>query len=173
PWVFYALLVALVPPVVWYWHAHGLYKQTGLTFGLLGTGHDKFQTFAFITRLSWWKEIVSRLVRTVATPPGLLLVLVGIPLLRERGARPFMWWGIAALLFTLVAAEGSLDMEYYQLVLIVPAAAAFGLGFALLWHRRMGWLRMLSLLLVLATIVYGARRGLALMAPHYRGQSPA
>lgn len=173
PWVLYALLGALVPPIVWYVHAHGLYQQTGLTFGVLGTGHDKFQTFAFVTRISWWKEILGRVIRTVATPPGLLLVLIGLPGLRERGAQPFMWWGIAALLLTFVAAEGSLDMEYYQLVLVVPAAAAFGMGFALLWHRRRGWLRILSLVLVLATMVYGARRGLEMMAPTYTRQYAA
>ncbi len=113
PWVFTALVVAFTPPLLWYLHARGIYHQTGLTFGLVGSGHDKFQTLTFLSQLSWWREIAQRVVRMVATPPGLLLVLLGLPSLRERGARPFLWWGIAAVLLTLIVAEGSKDMAYY------------------------------------------------------------
>jgi hypothetical protein len=174
PWVAWALALAALPPLLWYVHAHGLYQQTGLTFGILGTGHDKFQTLDYLSRFSWWREMGLRGVRMVATPPGVLLVLLGLPaLLRERALRPLLAWGVAAVAFTLLVAEGSWDMEYYQLVLVVPTAAAFGLGVAALWRRPAAWARGLALLLVLATMALGARRGMAMTGAVYGKQYEA
>ncbi len=56
---------------------------------------------------------------------------------------------------------------------MVPAAAAFGLGFAALWRRRSRWARGLAVVLVLATIVFGVRRGVAMMAPLFARQHAA
>jgi hypothetical protein len=127
----------------------------------------------YLSQLSWWKEIALRTVRMLVTPPGLLLALAGLPALRAPAARPFMWWGVAAAAFTLLAAEGAWDMEYYQLALVVPAAAAFGLGVAALWERRSAWVRAAAVLLVGATMIMGVRRGMAMTAPVFGKQHAA
>ncbi len=167
----FAAAMALLPPLFWYWHAHALFRQTGLTFGILGNGHDKFQTLTYLVQPEWWLEIASRVARNLITLPGLVLIAAGLPALtRDHGARPFLAWGIAAVIFTLIVAEGSLDMEYYQLVLVVPAAVLFGLGASALWKWGGGRLIGPTLLLIAAFVAMGSRRGVAMMEPRYGRQ---
>ena len=125
------LLVAAFT-AAWYIHAYGLYLKTHLSFGILAdTGLNKWisldtlKNFDFITTLGF------RIFSIDLTPAGAIFCLLGIgagirhPSLST--CRHFLYAWIFAVLFYFVAvAEGNKLLEYYQLLLIPPAALFIG-----------------------------------------------
>ena len=116
----------------WYYHAYGLYLKTHLSFGILAdTGFNKwisretFQNFDFITTLGF------RFFSICLTPVGATLFLLGLgagvrhPSLSS--CRCFLYtWVFAVFLYFILIAEGNRLLEYYQLLLIPPAALFIG-----------------------------------------------
>ena len=128
-WIFGALV--LVPPVLWYAHAHGLYVKWGNTVGVLSGGYDKFARRDVLLSSKFWVRIPVRIFVYVLTPLGAFCFLAGVRR-RTRGPAPFLLhaWLSAFLVYVFVVARGNQEMDYYQLPLL-PAAAAFaGVGLA-------------------------------------------
>lgn len=116
----------------WYAHAYGLYLQTHLSFGILAdTGFNKWitketlQNFDFITTLGF------RLFSIGLTPVGATLCLLalgaGIRHSSLSSCRYFLYtWIFAVFAYFMAVAEGNRLLEYYQLLLIPPAALFIG-----------------------------------------------
>jgi hypothetical protein len=126
---FFFFLAAL-PAAAWYAHAYGLYLETGLSFGVLGSqGYGKFRFVEVLGTADYWKRIFFRLFGTVLTPLGGSLFFLGAAAASVRrdviGKNRFLFaWLFSTVLFTLVVAEGNRLLEYYQLFW-VPVAAVF------------------------------------------------
>ena len=109
--------IALLPSVIWYWHAYQI-AQKFYPFHFFGEGGIRIENFA------WYWEVALRTVTSSLTPVLSVLALIGFFITpRGRFARLFHWWFIAIVLFIIVAGYGNRH-PWYQLPL-VPIAAAF------------------------------------------------
>ena len=111
--------IALVPSVIWYWHAY----QTAQEFyphHFFGAGGIRIENF------SWYWRITQQTLTLGMTPLLSIMALVGmlVPQSKDRKyARVFHWWLLAMIVFVVVVGYGNRH-RWYQLPL-VPIAAAF------------------------------------------------
>ena len=127
-----AFLLVSAFTAAWYYHAHGLYLKTHLSFGILAdTGLNKwisretFENFDFITTLGF------RIFSICLTPAGATLCFLGLGAgIRHSSlssCRYFLYtWIFAVFIYFFLIAEGNKLLEYYQLLLIPPAALFIG-----------------------------------------------
>lgn len=127
PWPYAALVLALVPAGLWYWHAHGIYLQTGLTFGIWVAG-DKWATAATLFSGEFWRKMATvNWPLNLLTWPGFILALAGTTWLlatKAPGRGRILAWLAAAFVYSLVLARGVFEHDYYSLPLLAPAALA-------------------------------------------------
>ncbi|MFL6583988.1 MAG: ArnT family glycosyltransferase, partial [Chthoniobacterales bacterium] len=136
PWLWLFAVIALVPSVLWYWHAH----QIATRF----YPHHFFGAGGFtIENPSWYARIARQTAVSSLTIPLTVLALGGMFVLPQSKYRfAFHWW-LAAMLIFIVAAGWGNRHQWYQLPL-VPIAAVFA-GCACEWiARRPGVRRMLA-----------------------------
>ena len=130
----YGLLV-LVPAAVWYWHAHSLFQETGLTFGIWqSSGYDKW-AHGLLLDLDFYRLMAARFALQVFTPVGGLLVAAGLYWrYRENRQEAVLYaWMAGLVLYVLLVPEGNRKLHYYQLPFTVPAAVLTAKAMAVLW----------------------------------------
>ena len=124
-WLF--ALAVLVPVVLWYRHAHEIYRQTGLSFGIWGAGTGKWGNLA---PLATWKFYNDVFFKSIAerhlTWGGFVLCIVGLCMQRRPTERVFDAWMIALLVYVGVVTTGNQVHDYYQLPFALPAAVFIG-----------------------------------------------
>jgi 4-amino-4-deoxy-L-arabinose transferase-like glycosyltransferase len=146
---------ALLVAAVWYVHAYSIYRETGLTFGILahpartypavispGPWPDvfsKWSTIPLLTDAAFYRELLDRLVRLHLTPIGLAVALVGLLIWRGKWSLLPAGWLAAMAAFILIAGHGNIAHDYYQLPLVVIGAMYFGAAAAPLFDRD--WIR--------------------------------
>jgi 4-amino-4-deoxy-L-arabinose transferase-like glycosyltransferase len=137
-----AVALAVVVAGAWYAHAYAIYRDTGLTFGILvhpartypsgvspGPWPDvfsKWSTFALLTDGEFYLTLLDRIVRLHLTPVGLSIALVGLLTWRREWSLVPAAWLAAMACFILAAGYGHLSHDYYQLPLVVIGAMYFG-----------------------------------------------
>lgn len=127
----YAFLV-LLPVALWYYHAHQLFLQSGLTYGIWGFGTDKWGNFDIILTPKFYNDIFFKsIAERHLTYAGFIPFLIGLFIKRTtRGERLFDFWLTAVLIYFLIVAKGNQVHEYYQLPFILPAVVFVGKAFA-------------------------------------------
>lgn len=124
-WLF--LVLVILPPVLWYTHAHRLFEQTGLTFGIWNRyGYDKWAGSG--AGLDYWLLMAQRLGHGVFTPVGLVLAAIGLSCHRrgDRSEMAVIAWLGGLLLYLVLVPEGNRRLEYYQLPLVAPGMLLAG-----------------------------------------------
>jgi Dolichyl-phosphate-mannose-protein mannosyltransferase len=117
-WFFAA--VALIPPALWYWHAHRIAERF-YPYHFFGAGGFR------IMNAAWYWEIVRQTAFSSLTLALFALALLGALTIRPaRYSRLFHWWLGAMLLFVVLVGYGNRH-QWYQLPL-VPIAAVFAGG---------------------------------------------
>ena len=120
---FYAYgVAALFPAVLWYAHAHSLYLETGLSFGIWEYGSDKWGNWALVASSDYWKRVgYAYLVKRHFVYVGFVLFAIGLCLPRRSAIeRVFDVWLLAGLLFLVIVGRGNYEHEYYQWLVFVP-----------------------------------------------------
>ena len=132
-WLVAAVAVGLTG--AWYWHAHQLFLQTGLSFGFWGAGANRY-SWAELIGLSYWGNLLLRTsVRGLAVL-GLPLLVMGLLKRNHHPDARILPIGLAAVLAAgALAPESSSVHEYYQLPLLLFACPLMGLGWVELWQR--------------------------------------
>jgi 4-amino-4-deoxy-L-arabinose transferase-like glycosyltransferase len=127
----YAFLV-LLPVALWYYHAHQLFLQSGLTYGIWGFGTDKWGNFDIILTLKFYNDIFFKsIAERHLTYAGFIPFLIGLFIKRTtKVERLFDFWLIAVVIYFLIVAKGNQVHEYYQLPFILPAVVYVGKAFA-------------------------------------------
>lgn len=130
-WLF-AFLV-LLPVALWYYHAHQLFLQSGLTFGIWGFGTDKWGNLDIILTLRFYNDIFFKsIAERHLTYAGFIPFLIGLFIWRNTKAeRLFDFWLIAVIIYFLIVAKGNQVHEYYQLPFILPAVVYIGKVFSI------------------------------------------
>ncbi len=128
-WI-YALIV-VTPVALWYYHAHQLFLQTGLTFSIWGFGSDKWGIGQPLLTFKWYNDIFFKsIAERHLTYAGFLPFIVGLFIKRETvEERLFDWWLIALMIYFVVVTVGNQVHEYYQLPFILPAVVYIGKTF--------------------------------------------
>jgi 4-amino-4-deoxy-L-arabinose transferase-like glycosyltransferase len=111
--------IALLPSVIWYWHAHQIAQQF-YPHHFFGAGGIRIES------LSWYWQIAQQTFVSSLTPVLAVIGLVGLFLPQSRTgrySRLFHWWLAAMIVFIIVVGYGNRH-RWYQLPL-VPIVAAF------------------------------------------------
>lgn len=150
------LVLVLAPAGWWYWHAHQLFLQTGLTFGIWGSqGYDKWAQGLLGTG-DFYLELLRRFGHQIFTPAGVVLILLGLRRRWEPRHEVVLFaWAGALLLYLALIPEGNYRLVYYQVPFLPVGALLAARGLAPLLeggHRRL----VLALGLVLLVAGYGA-----------------
>jgi 4-amino-4-deoxy-L-arabinose transferase-like glycosyltransferase len=120
---FYAAVV-LVPVVLWYYHAHQLYFQTGLSFGIWGFGEDKWGNFNLLINPEFYNRLFfMSIAERHLTYAGFIPFIIGLFIKREHtNEKLFDYWLISVIIYFLIVSGGNYAHEYYQLPFVLPAA---------------------------------------------------
>lgn len=162
-------VVGLAPTVVWYFHAHQLFAETGLTFGIWqavsreATGNQmigKFDMLSSWTSADYWTRMGGRLAVVWLSPPGagVAALVACLLFLRRDGLRVMGAWLLAGLLFVLVAARGNFH-AYYQMLFVPGLAALAAAGGVAAWQSWAANVRRRTATLLAAALVAGAAVG--------------
>src|SRR4029077_17271426 len=109
--------IALLPSVVWYWHAYQIAERF-YPHHLFGAGGVR------IERLSWYWDIARQTATSSLTPVLTIMAIIGLFVaLRSKYSALFHWWLAGMILFIIVVGYGNRH-PWYQLPL-VPITAAF------------------------------------------------
>jgi 4-amino-4-deoxy-L-arabinose transferase-like glycosyltransferase len=174
-----ALLVALAVPLLvataWYVHAFFLYRETGLTFGILvhpartyppsiapgpwETSFSKWSNLRVLTSSNYYMTLLFRLYYLLLTPWGMAGALLGLVLWKPGFERLIAdAWLLAIVAFVFVMGEANIGHEYYQLPIVPVGALYLGAVIGPVFDRRAllpGWLesvRMAALAVVLLAV---------------------
>jgi hypothetical protein len=147
-WLYASLI--LIPAALWYAHAFEMWKTYGNTFGIFA-GNVKVGVWA-LTDFRWIslaKTLLARLESEIATPVGLLLLIVGSCLRPPKRNFLLHWWAAGFAISILLTPLGHMGHDYYQLPIMFVTAAF--MGFAtnhLLRQRSLARVGMAALLLL-------------------------
>lgn len=128
-WLFAVLVLA--PFLLWYRHAYGLWETYGNTL-FRAYVHQSIPAGSDQIWLTLAKRLVERLLYFMATPPGLLLLCIGLVQAPPRRNYLLHWWAAGFGISILLAADPHAGHDYYQLPLVFVVAAFVGHGGSLL-----------------------------------------
>jgi hypothetical protein len=122
------LLGVVAATVLWYAHAHALYRSTGLSFGFWGAKASRY-SWADLLGPGYWLDVLLRFVVRGLAVLGLVPLLMGwraMPTAPEARILPI---GLGSVLLAGALAPASSHIhEYYQLPLLLFACPLVGLG---------------------------------------------
>jgi 4-amino-4-deoxy-L-arabinose transferase-like glycosyltransferase len=120
-WVYVSMVLG--PVILWYWHAHNLYLQSGLSFGIWGFGEDKWGNFKLLISPEFYNTVFFKsIAERHLTWAGFVPFIAGLFIKREgKYEKLFDYWLISVLIYFLIVAGGNKSHEYYQLPFILPA----------------------------------------------------
>ncbi len=130
-----ALALAVVPPAIWYVHAHQL-GADGASFKLWGADSGKWSSIAALSQPTLWRAALRGFLSVGLTPLGVGLALTGVVATREQ--REFVAPALGVLaavaaLFILLPAVAA--HEYYLLPMLPFASVLVGGGAGWLWRE--------------------------------------
>ncbi|MEW6608942.1 MAG: glycosyltransferase family 39 protein [bacterium] len=139
--------IILLPTILWYYHAHQIFKEYSLTFGIWDIGQDKWGNIQIWTDKKFYITLFHRFKGEVLTPIGLCLFLFGIILkVRQKEEFLFHFWLIGIIIYFFVVAAGNMEHNYYQLPLVSVASIFIGkslilfINKKLLYEKVIGWI---------------------------------
>lgn len=123
-WLFATLV--LLPTFAWYAHAHHLFEQTHLTFGIWSRyGYVKWGQVDRLVTGGFYLTMLERLGGVTFTPVGFGLLVLGFLLkVKSRKDLVFHAWLLGLVIYVLIVPEGNVTLSYYQLP-FVPVGAVF------------------------------------------------
>lgn len=130
--IYFLTVLILIPVVLWYYHAHQLLLNGGVSFGIWTYGQDKWGMFSLLIDPSWYNDIfLKSFAERHVTYPGFILLIWGLFIKREYDKeKVFDFWLIAVLVYIFIAAQAHRAQEYYTLPLNILAAVFIAKVFA-------------------------------------------
>ncbi|CAB5115230.1 hypothetical protein D3OALGB2SA_2638 [Olavius algarvensis associated proteobacterium Delta 3] len=140
------LTLSLLLPIVWYSYAYFLTFNSIDVFGIF-QGHDKMQTFTYLTRSFWYKKMFYRIAQGVLGGNlGFLLFVIGFmsgfACLKRTGL--FYIYAMMIAIFFAIVAEGQIDAPYRQLTSIPFLAVFVSLGIIALFSVYQSMLQLVN-----------------------------
>ena len=131
PLWFYSMLI-FIPVELWYYHAHQIYLEYNLSFGIWDYGVGKWGNWELLFNPEFYNRIfLKSIAERHLTWAGLVVFIIGLFIKRKgEGERLFDFWLISVLIYFAIAAQGNRMHEYYQLPFIAPATVFVGKSFS-------------------------------------------
>ncbi len=123
----YAVAV-LLPVAGWYYHAHQLYLESGLTFGIWMPGQNKWLMWDPLLSFKFYNDVLFKsIAERHLTYAGFVVFLVGV-FVKRKNKSEFLydWWCAGFGIFLAIVTTGNQIHEYYQLPFLLPASAYVG-----------------------------------------------
>src|SRR5438445_568454 len=137
------IAIAVLPSVVWYWHARQIAERF-YPYHFFGAGGVRLESF------SWYWDIAQQTVTSSLTPILAILALIGLFVApRGRFGCFFDWWLAAMVLFVLAVGYGNRH-PWYQLPLVPITAAFAGAGCAFFESKISSRVAVVALSILLA-----------------------
>ncbi len=151
-WLFGGIILGLVG--TWYYHAHQIYLQSHLTFGIWEYGTDKWGNWGLIATWKYWLTIfIDRLGTTVFAWFAYPIFFIGLFLKRlTPKEKVFDYWLIGIIVYFIIVGKGNFVHDYYQLPFIIPASFFLGKVYAR-YFRRNNLLIYISLLITFCAFI--------------------
>ncbi len=124
-WKLWSLAALILLPVgLWYYHAHQLYLQTGLTFGIWVYGTDKWGNTDLLRDPDFYRRVFHTfLCKHTLTHYGYYAAALGLFFVRRPRTQFIVdAWLAGVLLYVLIVARGNYVHDYYQAPILIPAA---------------------------------------------------
>src|SRR5437868_3434128 len=135
--------IAVLPSVVWYWHARQIAERF-YPYHFFGAGGVRLESF------SWYWDIAQQTATSSLTPILAILALIGLFVApRGRFGCLFDWWLAAMVLFVLAVGYGNRH-PWYQLPLVPITAAFAGAGCAFFESKISSRVAVVALSILLA-----------------------
>lgn len=132
PWLWLYAVLVLAPVALWYTHAHQIFQETGLTFGIWEYGTDKWGNWDLVLSGKYWERILlDRVAHRHLTWFGFAIFMTGLFLRREHeNEKLFDVWLIGLVVYLFIVGVGNYAHNYYQLPLLIPITAFMGKVYA-------------------------------------------
>jgi hypothetical protein len=132
-WLF--AVAVFIPSLIWYAHAANLWEAYGNSFYV---AYLKLGFPALTDRfwLSLGKRLLLRLIFEMASPAGLLFLLVGFFTAPPQRNYLAHWWAAGFAVTILLWPRGHTGHDYYQLPLVFLTAAWMAYGAVILWEKK-------------------------------------
>lgn len=122
----------LISLFLWYSHAHQIFIDTGLSFGIWGYGSDKWGNWDFIFT---WEFINGVFFKNIAekhlTWIGFIFCSIGlIKFYKDKMYGFFYSWIAAGFIYLIIVAKGNYFHDYYQLPITIPLTVFIGSTFS-------------------------------------------
>ena len=135
--------IAILPSVVWYWHAH-LIAERFYPYHFFGAGGVRLESF------SWYRDIAQQTATSSLTPILAILALIGLFVApRGKFGCLFDWWLAAMVLFFVAVGYGNRH-PWYQLPFVPITAAFAGAGCAFFESKISSRVAVVALSILLA-----------------------
>jgi 4-amino-4-deoxy-L-arabinose transferase-like glycosyltransferase len=177
PVTYVALLVAVVPPLLWYLWSHGLYASTGLSLGVSNESH--FIRWELLSHpVSWIRGNIATEWQDVFAGFGVVFVVSSFIFPWKQIEIPAAWYASVVIFYIAIAGtSGDPWAYYYHSNSLPPACLLIGFGYEAVASRE-GWFggnrgglwfsrslaRVLLVCMLLATLVRGFQLELASFA---------
>ncbi len=152
PWI--ALAICLVPPLLWYTHAHEIFLRYGNSFGVASGGDTKWGDPSYWLTRSFYRSTFLLNAKWVFARVGAVLFPVGVILAIARRNNPLLVVGavVIGVYYFLIAraAEKYYSVHYY--IQAVPIAAV-GMGSAAAWLLSLARSRLAAGAITAAVVV--------------------
>ncbi len=132
-WKLWAFLTFVILPVaLWYYHAHRILLDGGLSFGIWEYGADKWGNWDLVATLAFWKRIFYESLAQKHFAVGGFVAFVFGAFLPRVAKREWLFdfWLFAVIVYFVIVAQGNFIHEYYQLPFMLPGIVYVGKVFA-------------------------------------------
>ncbi|MGB8310515.1 MAG: glycosyltransferase family 39 protein [Halobacteriota archaeon] len=156
--------LALIPPILWYYHAHLLFLHYGNTFGIWTLTdtegwNAKWGSLEIWFSSAFYNNYLLRLSGIVLTPIGFTLFILGVfQKVKSRREYVFHFWLLSILIYFIVLARGNWIHDYYQLPLVPVAAIFMGKALAMLLgvkqEKKIGVFALLAVTLLMSVSIF-------------------
>ena len=135
--------IAVLPSVVWYWHAHQIAERF-YPYHFFGAGGVRLESF------SWYWDVAQQTATSSLTPILAIFAMIGL-FVAPRGKLGclFDWWLAAMVLFVVAVGYGNRH-PWYQLPLVPITAAFAGAGCAFFESKISSRVAVVALSILLA-----------------------
>lgn len=142
--VWLSIAIALIPGILWYWHARNIYLTYGNTFGLLSGGDNKFGNLGLLLAPHLYYHIPFLDMKWILGYEAVFLFLAGVVIATKRKDLRLIIFGIVSVgLYYLILSRYAHEewaMQYH--VYMIPfAALAIGLGVKWTFDEYKGFAR--------------------------------
>lgn len=123
-WIYAISLLGVT--FAWYYHAHQIYLDTGLTFGFWSASTNRYRWIELLS-FQFWSDILLRLIVRHFAIFGFIVVLIGLSYQRQK-VEDYLWEVglVSSLLANAIAPTSSYIHEYYQLPTVLYSLVFVG-----------------------------------------------